>query len=268
MNDKSLDWRLSHVFENDDLDRLTQFLCNAEELLPSAWVSWMSERALRKACAAKATRCVDWLAKKLGDGRLDESSNAALTRAVWDGRLDVLTALLPHADRNHTNVDGETALMAACSRNMHAYVSAMIIHGDIDRPGRNKKTALMCATLEGSEALLVILPHADRSLRDKKGYNALMHAIENRNEEALAVLLKDSTTDEVYSVSKHKGAISAFDLAKNVEAQGRFKPATMIREEFARRERDEIQAVVSETSAPTKQTEGSNAPPRRKPRSM
>ncbi|AJZ59912.1 ankyrin repeat family protein [Paraburkholderia fungorum] len=267
MADEHLGWQLSSIFKNDDHGRLKQFFDNVKELAQDGWAPQMAEAALPEASAAKAARCIEFLATEIGAERT-WFLNAALMRAVWKMQLDIVKALLPHANVNLVNADGDTPLMNACRGGMRAIVEWMIPYADVDTRGRGQRTALMVAAKGGGgDVLWAILPHANRLLRDKRGYNALMHAIEWKNKEALEILLECCARDEVFSHSRHKWAISAFELAQRVEAQGGLNAAEMIIKEFARREAIEIQGVVSR-AAGSKREDASNAPHSHTPRRL
>lgn len=266
MTSKHLEWRLPRILDNDDLDRLKRFFDEVKMLARDDWVSMMLESALREAGEKNAVRCLEWLAQNIGEGAWDKFNQTALMRAIWAGQFDAFKALLPHANMQHRNKEGHTALMSACRANKCEHVEAIIPYASVDAEGRGQKTAMMMATENGCDALWAILPHANRSLRDCEGYNALMHAIRNENKEALAILLERSTSNEVFSRSRHKMAISAFELAQQVQSRGGLKAADMIREEFARREAAEIENVVRQVSAKVVRADVPRAPRSREPK--
>jgi hypothetical protein len=77
---------------------------------------------------------------------------------------------------------------------------------------------LMAPTAHVSKALRALLPHAKREQRDRDGFNSLMHAVQNRNEEALALLLRDASEKEINA--RKAGGKSARELAEEVQKQG------------------------------------------------
>ena len=107
----------------------------------------------------------------------------------------MLQALIDHgADVNATNKDNLTALMLACMKKRGDAIHVLLAAGsDANIGSILGQTCLMCAVQElcSKEVLQAIIDHgADVNATNKYNFTALIMACEQRNEDAITVLLQ------------------------------------------------------------------------------
>ncbi|MEX3555906.1 MAG: ankyrin repeat domain-containing protein [Burkholderia gladioli] len=135
--------------------------------------------------------------------------------AICNGKASAAKFLSRQTLKRDINPVADAGLLLAASANDPELVEIFRPRANVNKAMAGGRTALMAATTKGSAALSALLPHANREQRDKEGFNALMYAIRNRNEEALALLLREASEKEI--LGKMKGGKSAREFAEEIQ---------------------------------------------------
>jgi ankyrin repeat protein len=128
---------------------------------------------------------------------VDAQGRCALYRAAAEGRPNAMNALFDeHANPNQQASDGSTPLMEAVKFARPVAARLLLEHGaNVNLADANKITPLMIAAetspyIKNPSVYIKMLLHhgAKRGLKDSRGRIAFQHAVETKNEEAIAAL--------------------------------------------------------------------------------
>ena len=246
-------WSLDSIYRADDVNRLRQVFQNVNELEGESQLVELAFKSLYRTSEIGAAKCSDWLASIAVRYVAPTLDRPAIYEAAADRKISAVKFLLPHCPKDQIVGTSGALLMCACRADLDEVVEVVAPHCTVDRPANGGETALMAATTIGSAALRALLPYADRAKRDNMGFNALMHAIQHNNREALAVLLPGASRSEIKS--KKAGGRSALELAESFQwaidqgvwrpSDPQFRPVDMIEAELAQRAAKQIREAAT-----------------------
>jgi ankyrin repeat protein len=132
-----------------------------------------------------------------GSGAVKGQEQAEFVTAIRDGKLETVKSLSEKVDLHTLWHDGKTPLMLAVEKGCVKVAKYLIEEKgvDVDQRGPSNATALILAagkqrSKTGREMVELLLKNANKYLTDDNEASALLHAIENGNNEIAKVLIE------------------------------------------------------------------------------
>lgn len=210
------DWWIVRIIERDDVERLECALLAMEDLLSIAARKKMAFTALLQSCNQKAPRCFDRLAEVAANARMSRSV-PALHAAVQLQNESAAKHLAKHSRKNEIAAIAADGFLWAVHQNDLDLLDIFLPYVDVanDTYDGGQTALMVAARLKGNDVFARLISCSNRELRDRHGFNALMHAIAGCNEKSLATLLCDASKMEI--TGKVAGGLSAIEFAERVQ---------------------------------------------------